>query len=326
MEIMNTVIIRNDATGIPDRNIYSAIIEQLKTQKINVKDNLLTERALASVEYLHIESAMDLVGIEHCCNLKTLVVANTAISDITPVNKLNKLTCLSFACNELEDLSPIANMTKLQRLYLGRNKIVDISALRDLKNLEILALRGNEIEDITPLEELKELKELSLEQNEIKDISTLAELVNLESLNISENEISDLSPLESVHHMTYLYMAHNNIKDLSPLVGMMKLKKLDLEGNYITLEDVDQNLFQEFAMDTKWLEANGLEEESFEPSVMDTLQGIKEKTGDRPVVRRHWNEETLDMVQDKRNLSVAIAGAVAVVGVLLLAFKRKTDK
>lgn len=320
---MNNAIIRNDATGIPDRNTYSSIIEQLKSQRVHVENNLLSREDLDKVEYLHIDSPIDLVGIENCRNLKTLVVANTEISDISPVNKLDKLTCLSLACNEIEDISPLATMTRLERLYLGHNKIVDISTLRELRNLERLSLRGNEIVDITVLGELKRLTDLSLEQNEINDITALGELVNLESLNISENDISDLSPLESVHHMTYLYMGYNDINDLSPLVGMMNLEKLELEGNYLTLEDVDQNLFQEFAMDPEWLEANGLEEEVFESSIMDTLQGIKEKISDRPVVSREWNEDTLDMVQDKKNVSVVIAGVIAVVGVLLLIFRRK---
>lgn len=322
---MNTVIIRNDASGIPDRNTYSSIMEQLKSQRIIVENGLLTQEILDKVEYLHVENGMDLSGIGYCRNLKTLVVANTLISDISPVNQLDQLTCLSLACNKVEDLRPIAGMTRLQWLYLGRNKIVDITPLKELVNLERLALRGNEIVDITPLEGLKKITELSLEDNKISDISVLEYLVNLETLNISGNEINDVSSLESIHHMTYLYMGYNNIADLSPLVGMMNLIKLELEGNYITIDDVDKNLFQEFAMDSEWLEANGLEEESFETSIMNTLQGIKDKVGDRPVVKRQWNEDTLELVQDKKNLSVAIAGVVAVVGLLLLIFRRSDD-
>lgn len=331
-EIMNQGIIRNDITGIPDRNTYSCILEQLNTQGIKVVDKLLTQELLDQVEYLHMLEPLDLVGIEKCRNLKTLVVANTEISDISPVNGLEKLTCLSLACNAIVDITPIAEMVGLERLYLGNNHIEDISPLNNLLNLERLSLRGNKIANITALEGMVAITDLSLERNQISDISVLMDLVNLRSLNISDNQITDILALSHVHSMKYLYMGCNTIEDLSPLMGMMDLEKLELDGNKLTMEDVDQHLFQEFSMDAEWLQSNGIEEKNFEPIIVELPESpeqaevkdaveVEEKA--RPIIRREWNEDTLDLIQDKKKLSAAIVGGVAVAGVVLLMLKKK---
>lgn len=337
---MNNEIVKNDFTGIPDRKVYSAIIDQLRTQGIQVFQNILTIEDLELVEYLHLDKALELVGIDKCVNLKTLIMVNTELTDLTPISKLEKLTCLSLACNKISDLTPLSKVVSLEKLYLGRNEIKDISPLESLVNLESLALRGNEIKEIKFLKKLTNLKELSIEQNQIEDIDVLNDLVNITSLNISENNITDINALENIHHMKYLYMGYNNITDISPLVGMMELEKLELVGNEISIEDVDTYLFHEFVEDKKWLVSNGfaeaevledeiceeaadIEEVKEESKILDTLHVVKEKIQARPIVSREWNTDTIDAVKDHKKTIIAIAELVSIVGVLVLLLRKK---
>ena len=49
----------------------------------------------------------DLTGIEHCVNLKNLVLRSNQISDISPLENLTSLTWLSLEHNEISDISPL---------------------------------------------------------------------------------------------------------------------------------------------------------------------------------------------------------------------------
>lgn len=316
-------ILRNDETGIQDRNMYQAMLENLKEQKIYVVDNLLTTELLKKITYLHLANILELKGVDYCENLKTLVVANTDIEDISPVSRLKNLECLSLGCNNISDISPIKELTKLKRLYLGHNMIVDIEPISELVNLERVSFRGNEIVDLTPFEKLDKITNLSLEQNEIKDISVLSKLVNLSSLDVSENDITDVCALESIYNMQYLYLSFNDITDISPLVGMMNLETLEILGNAITLDDVDQYLFQDFAYDQEWLEANGLEEEEDEKEenpIIEKCRDLKAKFDERPIMTRELDVEALP---NKKQAIIAGASVVVALSAIAVLFKKK---
>lgn len=324
-----TIILRNDSTGIADRSMYQQMLQNLKEQGIMVADNILTTELLKKIKYLHLSNVLELKGIEYCINMTTLVVANTEIEDITPVSSLTKLECLSLACNDIKEIDSIKSLINLKRLYLGHNMITDISAISGLVNLEKVSFRGNEIIDITPFAKLVNVKELSLEENEIIDISVLSQLVNLTSLNISDNDIEDICALENVYNMEYLYISYNDIEDISPLVGMMNLKKLDLAGNRISVEQVDEFLFQDFVLEEKWLSENGFitnETENEEDSeiednlLIEKCKDLKAKFVERPLISREFDTEVLP---NKKQAIIASAGALVAVTAISLLFKKK---
>lgn len=322
-------IIRNDSTGIEDRTMYKIMLETVKSTGTKVKEDLLTDVMLEQIKYLHLAEILELRGIEYCKNLKTLIVANTEISDISPVACLQNLECLSLALNEIENIDPVRELTGLKRLYLGHNKIVNIEPIKDLVNLEYVSLRGNEIIDITPLAKLNKIIKLSLEQNEIKDISVLSQLTNLTSLDVSENDITDICALESVYNMEYLYLSFNDIDDVTPLIGMMNLKKLEIEGNNVTAADIDNNLFQEFVEDEEWLVKNGfMHEEEIEDSeeieefdILEKCKEIKSRIKDSAIISREIDTEVLP--SKKSALMIGAGATVLTTALIYLARKKK---
>ncbi len=313
-------ILKNDETGIEDRSMYKSMLENLKEQKIYVPNNLLTTELLEKITYLHLEGVLELKVIGYCVNLKTLVLENTDIEDITPIASLKNLECLSLACNNISDIEAIRGLANLKRLYMGHNMIVDIEPISELTHLERVSFRDNEIVDITPLAKLDKITHLSLEQNEIQDISVLSQLVNLSSLDVSDNDISDVCALESVYNMEYLYLGYNDIGDISPLVGMMNLKTLEVVGNELTLDDVDQYLFQEFAYDEQWLEANGFTIEEEENPIIEKCKNIKAKLDDNPIISREIDTEVLP---NKKQAIIAGAGALVAMSAIALLFKKR---
>ena len=95
---MNTVmadsedVILNDETGIPDAELYNAILEEADINE----DGILTKSEAEAITYLY---AVDLgiesiVGISYCKNLDTLELGNNKISDISPLSGLTKMDTL----------------------------------------------------------------------------------------------------------------------------------------------------------------------------------------------------------------------------------------
>jgi hypothetical protein len=140
-----------------------------------------------------------------------LILEDTQISDIKPLESLTNLTVLYLGNNQISDIKPLESFTNLTVLYLAPNQISDIKPLESLTNLTLLFLGNNQISDIKPLQSLTNLNRLELENNQIIDIKPLESLTNLNRLNLENNQISDIKPLESLTKLTDLYLNGNPI-------------------------------------------------------------------------------------------------------------------
>ena len=93
-----------------------------------------------------------LEGLEQAKNLIFLYVNRTKITDISPLEKLDKLEGLDLSSNWISDISKLP------------------------KNLVWLTLDNNQVEDISVLAKMPQLYELSLLNNDISSIPDLSEL------------------------------------------------------------------------------------------------------------------------------------------------------
>jgi hypothetical protein len=93
----------------------------------------------------------DLTGLEHCTNLKYLMLRDNQISDISLLASLTKLESLYLIGNKISDINVLASLTNLKKLDISNNQITDISPLTSLINLQQLAMSDNQIADISPL-------------------------------------------------------------------------------------------------------------------------------------------------------------------------------
>ena len=74
-----------------------------------------------------------------------LILEDTQISDIKPLESLTNLTVLYLGNNQISDIKPLESLTNLNLLYLDNNRISDIKPLQSLTNLILLRLSGNPI-------------------------------------------------------------------------------------------------------------------------------------------------------------------------------------
>lgn len=223
-------VILNDATGIPDKALYDAV---LKTADKN-KDEVLTVAEAEAVTYLG--------------------ASELGIKDITGIGYLKNLTSVDLGVNEITDISALKDCTSLKSLYLADNAIADISVLVNMTKLEWVRLAGNQITDISPLKNCVDMIYLNLNENPITDISVLANMPKLGELLLFDTKITDITPLKNCTELSGLGIARTGVTDISVLAACTKMSSLNISGNGISDISVVANfpeLWQFFASDNK---------------------------------------------------------------------------
>ena len=224
---------------IPDANLEAAIREGLGL----APNEPITIQAIRRLTFLDASASRDappaekiraLTGLEHATELRELVLAYNAITDLTPLAALTQLANLNLAVNQISNISPIAGLTQLIDLNLGFNRISNISPIAGLTQLIELGLYSNNIRDISSIRGLTQLTSLWLDYNQISDITPLTGLTQLTAVWLSENQISDVSPLAALPQLRILHLTDNQISDITPLAGLVRLRLLYLDENEVS--------------------------------------------------------------------------------------------
>jgi Leucine-rich repeat (LRR) protein len=178
-----------------------------------------------SQEHLDIAGCRNIYNVRHLSALKTLLLDETNITDVTSLGDIEKLTLQR--CQRLRDVSALSGVTHLS---LTRCKnISDVSALAGVKTLDLQACNG--IVDVSALGKIHTL-DLSYCSN-LSDVSALGEVHTLDLSGC--HRISDVSLLGNV---TNLSLRHcRGIRDFTAL---RSVRNLDLMGcNVLTSENED---------------------------------------------------------------------------------------
>ena len=235
---------------IKDANLKSALQTAVGKQTLNISDlqKLTSFTAIG-------ENIVDLSGLEHATNLKTLDVRNNKIVDVSPIRKLNalqqldlssnqievlptwetpQLTNLNLSFNRIENIASLASLKKLQTLKLQENRIKTIDSLSGLTTLTTLEMSTNEIGDLTPLSTLTALTSLGVRSNKLTTLQSLNNLTKLTDLDAASNQIAAVSPLANKLQLTRLILAENRIRDFSPLSALINITFLSIADNLAT--------------------------------------------------------------------------------------------
>ncbi len=136
----------------------------------------------------------DIGGLESFSRLESLDLSFHAITDITPLSKLKKLTLLSLYGNPVANIAPLEGLTNLKVLTLSGCAAQDYSPLAQLINLECLTLDNSSIADLSPLASLTHLKRLYLADCPIDDYSPLSDIYP----NLNERDFTMASTLQEL--------------------------------------------------------------------------------------------------------------------------------
>ena len=98
-------------------------------------------------------------------NVKELDLRWNKISDLKPLEKLEKLEVLKINFNQIEDITPLLNLKNLKELWLHNNNIKDIRGIGKLSKLNHLDVSFNPLKyGVEEIEKLRSLKRLEVRE------------------------------------------------------------------------------------------------------------------------------------------------------------------
>jgi len=109
-----------------------------------------------------------------------------------------------------------------------------------LEDFDEFELSSSDIDDLEGVQFCIHAKSMDLSDNQIIDLTPLTGLIHLEELNISDNQIGTIDALSNLLNIKRLYLANNCVDDISPLFELDKLEYVDLSGNNIRLDQLNQ--------------------------------------------------------------------------------------
>lgn len=109
-----------------------------------------------------------------------------------------------------------------------------------LEDIEEFELSSMNINDLGGVQFCKQVTILDISNNKIIDISPLWGLMQLEELNISDNQIENIDTLSNLSNLKSIYASNNCFNDISALFELNKLEYVDLSGNKISKEQINE--------------------------------------------------------------------------------------
>ena len=220
-----------EPAAIPDEALREAVARALGRD-----GGAVTESDLLSLGELDASwsGVSNLAGLSLATNLRRLVLAGNALSDLSELSGLRLLAYLDLSDNALSDLSALSGLTRLETLLLSGNRVSDISPLRGMAGLKALVLDGNAVSDLAHMVFLESLEELSLSGNPLGELSPLCSLRKLKWLWLADSGLSDIAELSCLSGLERLWLSDNAVENVGPLSGMRRLAWLDLERNAVS--------------------------------------------------------------------------------------------
>lgn len=133
--------------------------------------------------------------------LRVLRLADTAVSDLAPLEGLTGLRQLDLANTGASGLAPLKDLTGLQWLYLGNTGVSDLVPLKDLTGLQALILDNTGVRDLAPLAGLAGLQTLFLDNTGVTDLAPLRGFTGLARLALDNAPVRDLRPIRGLNRL-----------------------------------------------------------------------------------------------------------------------------
>ena len=124
---------------------------------------------------------------EYNVNLEKIELKNRNLEEINCISEYKNVKELDLRWNRISDLKPLEKLEKLEVLKINFNQIEDITPLLNLKNLKELWLHNNNIKDIRGIGKLSKLNHLDVSFNPLKyGVEEIEKLRSLKRLELRE--------------------------------------------------------------------------------------------------------------------------------------------
>lgn len=231
-------VIRNDETGIPDKNLYQLILKTLG----KTPDSTFTEDEAQKVERIYDEPSSDSRKEEE------------KIASLQGIEKLTNLRSISLWENNITDVKPLGSLTNLTGINLRYSRVTSIEELRNLTQMVSLYLPET-VTDLSPIEGMTELWYLTASNANISTLPDLTKLTNLaghdtylQGNNLTKTELTTKLPKQLVEDKGWLKQTIDlqkyNIKNILKVTSPKKVTKITSKTKKI-VGKADKNMWVE---------------------------------------------------------------------------------
>lgn len=186
---------------------------------------------------------VSLQDVEKMPNLQVIMIWGEGISDLTPLENLERLRKVDFRENDVRDISALAGKKELWHVGFNNDPLEGISALGSCPALTVVDLRnagkgysGEVIAEMEHLEILdvangsdaylylegKDIDDISLGSPSQRDLECIRD-TRVRRLTFGWSEVRDISVLTDRTDITFLNLADCDINDYSPILTMPNL-------------------------------------------------------------------------------------------------------
>ncbi len=144
--------------------------------------------------------------------LSKLAVDSALIADLTPVNELFFLKEIHINRTAIRDLAPLLKNDKIEKLSINQSPVLDISIINQLQNVKHLDISNTGIADIDILADMNKLEIIKLSGIQIKHIKPLEKLKTIRQLDISNTMVKSLTPIQDNYNLKILVCYNTKIK------------------------------------------------------------------------------------------------------------------
>lgn len=257
LSVVSAKVIPNDKTGIPDKNLYQAILFELdkKSDKKITDDDLEEVYSIGEyfIEKNRNKKVKNLKGLENFKKLYSLEIPIKGSTSLKGIDKIPNLQQLTIRNSKLKNLNVLKKVSKLERLTMQNIKVKDWTALGQLKGLTSLEIDKCNLRSFRQIKKLTKLDSLIIKRTKLKKLKGIEKLTQLTGLYVPNNCLSSVSGIEKLTQLWDLDVSYNN---LTKLPSLKKLKKLVLEhtsfsGNKISEKEFKKKLPSN--VPNKWL-------------------------------------------------------------------------
>ena len=172
-----------------------------------------------------------LTQVGSCRNLEELRLSGCGLSNISPLEGLEKLRYLDLSDNSINNLGPISECTTLETLLLNSNAVTSVNALNKLTNLRVLNLSHNVVKSLTHLAQCTAMRELNVSNNELTSLAGLEFMAELQILDASNNKVLEVPQLAGCKKLRIFTMTDNLLTSIDFLNEIRTIEEVNIDYN-----------------------------------------------------------------------------------------------
>lgn len=184
-----------------------------------------------------------ITGLREAKNLQEVDLAETEVTEITPLLSCRQLCTLTLYKTALQSLDGIEALSNLQRLDVAKTQVSSIRGLGQCRNLEILNISYTPVDDegLRGIERAQSLRAILLSFTSVTRLGILGHCTHLEELHAQSCPVTSegLEGLEKALCLTKLNLSYTNIQDnIARFVACQRLQKLNVKFTNVPYEEV----------------------------------------------------------------------------------------